>query len=231
MTIIFPTTKKARRKTEGNNTKNFCSDQLKRFSAKRSYYTNEKTEFKTNSSDLVRLNLLLREPFFTYINNFINNFYILVPKKTINSKMVPARKNKSQNKKQLSQLDETLNDFVISSGTTVDTMRNEGLELQANGHDEDFGGIVNDVTQNQVIESNVDNRIRDVDNHVVIALENCMHEAILTAMNDMVIPRVEIAVTLITGSSGIGPNSIVQNPHRRDFTENTENTRLRLGSI
>ena len=34
-------------------------------------------------------------------------------------KMVSTRKKKSQNRKQLSQLDETLNDFVIGNGTTV----------------------------------------------------------------------------------------------------------------
>ena len=53
-----------------------------------------------------------------------------------------------------------------------------------------------------------------------------MHDAILTTMNNMVIPRVEMAVRSITSSSGNGPNSTVQNPHRRDFTVNTENIPL-----
>ena len=60
-----------------------------------------------------------------------------------------------------------------------------------------------------------------------------MHDAILTAINYVVLPRVEMAVRSITGSSGNGPNStnsIVQHPDRRDFTRNTENTPLRSAS-
>ena len=57
-----------------------------------------------------------------------------------------------------------------------------------------------------------------------------MHEAISTAMNDEVIPRVEMAVRLITGSSGKAPNSVVQKLDRRDFTKITENTPLSSSS-
>ena len=45
-----------------------------------------------------------------------------------------------------------------------------------------------------------------------------------------VIPRVEMAVRSITGSSRNGPKSIVQNSDWKDFTGNTENTPLRLDS-
>ena len=58
----------------------------------------------------------------------------------------------------------------------------------------------------------------------------CMHDAILTAVDIVVIPRVEMAVRSITGSSGHGPTSTVQNPGRRNFIENTENTPLKLAS-
>ena len=57
-----------------------------------------------------------------------------------------------------------------------------------------------------------------------------MHDAILTAMNDVVTPRVEMAARLITGSSGNGPNSIVQNSDRKDFTGDAENTPLSSAS-
>ena len=39
-----------------------------------------------------------------------------------------------------------------------------------------------------------------------------------------------MSVRSITGSSGNGPNSIVQKPDRRDFTGNTEYTPLRSAS-
>ena len=107
---------------------------------------------------------------------------------------------------------------------------NENLEQQANGHHRDFERIIDNASQNQVIGNNTDDRIRDAVDSAVIAVENRMHDVILTAMNDMVIPRVEMAVRSITGSSGNRPNSIGQNPDRRDFTGNTKTTPLRSTS-
>ena len=57
-----------------------------------------------------------------------------------------------------------------------------------------------------------------------------MHDAILTAMDKVVIPRVAMAVRSITGSSGHGPCSEVQNPDRRDFLGNAGNTPLMSAS-
>ena len=57
-----------------------------------------------------------------------------------------------------------------------------------------------------------------------------MHEAISTAMNDVFIPRVEMAVRLNTGSSRNAPNSLVQNIDRRYFTGNTEENPLSSAS-
>ena len=68
-----------------------------------------------------------------------------------------------------------------------------------------------------------------VDN-VVLTVKNGLHDAILTAMDKVVIPRVEMVVRSITGSSGHGPNSVVQNPDRGDFTGNSENTPLMSAS-
>ena len=49
-------------------------------------------------------------------------------------------------------------------------------------------------------------------------------------MENGVIPSVETALKIITGSSGLGPNSIVQNPDYRDFWRNTEDTPPKLAS-
>ena len=54
-------------------------------------------------------------------------------------KMVSARKKKGRNKRQFSWMDDTANNFVIGNGTTVNTMRNEALESQAHGYQENFG--------------------------------------------------------------------------------------------
>ena len=140
--------------------------------------------------------------------------------------MVSTRRKKSQNKKQFIRLDDTLIDFVFGKGTTVNTMAKEALESQATGHHEDFERFVDNASQKQVIGSNTDGKIRNVVDSAVIVVENLMHDPILTAMNNVLIPRVEMAVRSITGSSRNGPNSIVRNPDRWDFAGNTENTPL-----
>ena len=145
-------------------------------------------------------------------------------------KIVSTRKKEGQNKIKFSRLDETVNDFVIGNGTTVKAMGNEGLESQPNGYHEDFERSVYSASQNQVIGSNTDNRIRNPIDSAVIAVANHMHDAILTAMNNVLFPRVEMAVRSIEGSSGNGPNSLFQNPDRRDFTGNTENAPLTSAS-
>ena len=63
-----------------------------------------------------------------------------------------------------------------------------------------------------------------------MAVENSMQDLILTAMDKMVIQRVEMAVRSITVSSGHGPNSVFQNLDLKDFTGNTEKTPLMSAS-
>ena len=61
-----------------------------------------------------------------------------------------------------------------------------------------------------------------------MAVENRVHDAILTSMYDVVKPRVEMAVSSITGSSRGIPSSMVHNPDQGDFSGNTEHTPLML---
>ena len=66
-----------------------------------------------------------------------------------------------------------------------------------------------------------------------MTVENRVHDAILTAMDKVVIPRVDMAVRSITESSVGGLSSLVQNksrPDRRDFSGNAENTPLMSSS-
>ena len=141
--------------------------------------------------------------------------------------MDSTRKKKSQNNRQLRQLDETLNDFVINNGTAVITMRNEVVELQAIGRHEDFEGIVDSASPTQFTGSITDDRNRNgVDGAFVV--EN--FDAILTAMNSVVIPRVDMAARSVTCSSRNGPYSLVQNLDGRDFMANIEKTPLKSAS-
>ena len=114
-------------------------------------------------------------------------------------KLVCTRKEINQQKRQLSQLDETLNDFVIDDIINVNVSENEKLEQQTNGQPNDFERVDNNARQNQVIENNIDYQITRAISSAVTTVDNRMHDAILTTIDNVVIPRVEIAVKLITG--------------------------------
>ena len=128
-------------------------------------------------------------------------------------------------------MNEILNDFIIGNGTNVSTTGNETLEQQTNAHQgTGFERFVDIACQKQVPENNIDDKIgRAVDN-AILTVENLMHDAILTAMDKVVIPTVEMIVKSITGSSGHGTNSEVQNPDRKGFLGNAGNTPLMSAS-
>ena len=62
---------------------------------------------------------------------------------------------------------------------------------------------------------------------VVAVVENWIHDAILTAMDNVVIPRVEMALRSIAASSGRWPNSVFQKLDQTDFSGNKGKTPLR----
>ena len=52
--------------------------------------------------------------------------------------MVSMRKKKTQQKRQLSQLDEALIDFVIGYGANANVFESDNLDQQTDGHHNDF---------------------------------------------------------------------------------------------
>ena len=120
---------------------------------------------------------------------------------------------------QLSQLNGTLNDFSIGSSTNLNAVENETLEQQTNGPHNDFERFNNSSSHNQAIENNIVDKIR-----------RAVDDAILTAMDKMIIPRIETAVRSITGSTGHGTISDIQNPDRRVFLGNAGNIPLMSAS-
>ena len=62
------------------------------------------------------------------------------------------------------------------------------------------------------------------------AVKNQVHDAILTVMDNVLTPTVDMTLRSITESSGQGPSSMVQSYDQRDFSGNTENTQLMLAS-
>ena len=71
---------------------------------------------------------------------------------------------------------------------------NQNIKKQASCRHRDFQRILDTASQNQFIGNNTDDKIRDAVDSAAIAVENLMHDAVLTALNDIVFPRVEMAV-------------------------------------
>ena len=86
--------------------------------------------------------------------------------------------------------------------------------------------VANSASQDQVTEYLCADKItREVDNAVVF-VGNRVHDVTLTARDNVMKPKIEVTVRSITESSGRGPNSIVHNPDKKNFSRNTENTTL-----
>ena len=145
--------------------------------------------------------------------------------------MVSTHKKKTQQKKQFSQLDETLNDFVLGYGANANVLESGNLEQQTDSHHNDLETVDDSTRQNQVIEGNIDDQITRTVSSAVMTVENRIPDAIMTAIDKVVIPRVEMAVKSITGPTGHELKSEVQNPDRRDFLGNIRNTPLMSASI
>ena len=124
---------------------------------------------------------------------------------------------RNHQKKQLSQLDETSKDFVIDNSANVNDSEIEKLEQQTNGEPNGFEKVDKSAHQNQVIENNFDNQITKAVSSVVMTVEKVKHDAILIVIDNVILPRVEIAVKLFTASTAHGTNSEVQNPDRGDL--------------
>ena len=91
------------------------------------------------------------------------------------------------------------------------------LEQETNCQPNNFGRLDNGERQNQVLENHIDNQITRAVSSAVMTVENRTHEAILRAIDIVVITRFEMAVKSIRGSTGHRINSEVQNPDRENF--------------
>ena len=97
---------------------------------------------------------------------------------------------------------------------------NEALEYQvfwslSNPEKNVAGGIT--PCQNEVEGNIIDAKIRKRFHNAVKTVKIHMLDAFLTAMDNVVAPRVELAVRSINGFLGQGTSSAVQNPDRRSF--------------
>ena len=120
---------------------------------------------------------------------------LIVAKKMVSS---PEKK---QNKQLLGQLNESSNYFISGNDTTANRFENETTELQIGILDHDFGrsatgekGTIHD----QDFQRNLADRISEEFDNAVTAVKIWVLDAILTAIESIILPRVEMAVISIT---------------------------------
>ena len=108
----------------------------------------------------------------------------------------PYPKEEAATQRQLNRLNETLNDFVIGSKTNAKAIAEETSELQTNCLSNDFERITvgdNAACQVQVIRNNFDDKIIKAVDIAFMTVENRVIDVILTAMDNVVKPRIEMA--------------------------------------
>ena len=135
--------------------------------------------------------------------------------------MVSTSKKRQSNRRLLSQLDDFDQDMIIGNAASErqeNTVVNEGTD------DRDFtvGTSNNDLVVNgnamsvKTLERCFNERIDRKMSNIVDTVEDRIHNAISTAIDNIVAPKVELAIRSINASSGRDVTSVSANSERRE---------------
>ena len=135
--------------------------------------------------------------------------------------MVSTRKKRQSNKRLLSQLDEFDQDMVIGNDVSE---RQENVVVSEGTNDRDFinGTSIKDSVINgnamtvKTLERCFNERIDRKMSNIVDTIEDRIQNAILTAIDDIVAPKIELAIRSIKASSGRDVTSVSANSERRE---------------
>ena len=135
--------------------------------------------------------------------------------------MVSTRKKRQSNKRLLSQLDDF--DRVMIIGNDV-TERQGSVVVNESTDDRDFtvGTSINDSVVNgnamsvKSLERCFNERIDREMSNIVDTVEDRIQNAILTAIENIVAPKIELAIRSINASSGRDATSVSTNSERRE---------------
>ena len=136
--------------------------------------------------------------------------------------MVSTRKKRQSNKRLLSQLDDFDQDMII--GNTANE-RQESVEVNEGTNDRDFtvgtsnvSSLINEnVLSVKTLERCFNERIYREMCNIVDTVEDKIQNAILTAIDNIVAPKIELAIRLINASSGRDVASASGNSERREY--------------
>ena len=127
--------------------------------------------------------------------------------------MVSTRKKRQSNKRLLSQLDDFDQDVIIGNATSG---RQENVVVSGGTNDQDFtvgtsnvSAVVNENVLNvKTLERRFNERIDREMSNIVDTVEDRIQNAILTAIDNIVTPKIELAIRSINASSGRDVTSV-----------------------
>ena len=135
--------------------------------------------------------------------------------------MVSTRKNRQSNKSLLSPLEDFDQDMIIGNAASE---RQENVVVNESTDDHDFtvgtsnvSSIVNENALNVKSLERCFNERNDREmNNIVETVEDRIQNAILTAIDNIVAPKIELAIRSINASSGRDVTSVSANSERRE---------------
>ena len=135
--------------------------------------------------------------------------------------MVSTRKKRQSNKRLLSQLDDLDQDLIIGNAASE---RQENVVVNEGTNDQDFtvgtsniSSIVDENALNvKTLERCFNERIDWEMNNIVETVEDRIQNAILTAIDKIVFPKIELAIRSKNTSSGRDVTSVSANSERRE---------------
>ena len=133
--------------------------------------------------------------------------------------MVSTRKKRQSNKRLLSQLNDFDQDMIIGNAASE---RQENVVVYESTNDRDFtvsdsshNAAVNESAMNvKTLERCFNERIDREMSNIVDTVEDRIQNAILTAFENNVAPKIELAIRSINASSGRDVTSVTANSER-----------------
>ena len=130
--------------------------------------------------------------------------------------MVSTRKKKQSNKRLLSQLDDFDQDVILDNAAR-ESQENVVVNESTNDRDFNVGTYSNDIAINEctvnvkILERCFNERIDKEMSIIVDAVEDRIQNAILTTIDNIVAPKIELAIWSINASSGWDVTSVNAN--------------------
>ena len=135
--------------------------------------------------------------------------------------MVSTRKKRQSNKRLFSQLDDFDRDVIIGNAANE---RQENVVINEGTNDQDLtvgtsnvSSVVNESAMNvKALERYFNERIDREMNNIVDTVEDRIQNAILTAIDNIVAPKIELAIRSVNASSGRDVTSVSATSERRE---------------